>query len=72
VSPELESIILARWPGWFYRAKAEGGAPVPFTFEHGDGWFDLLVRIFERSSPNLIYGTLRWHLNGNVGQSVFP
>lgn len=53
MSPELEAQIRARWPGWFYRATADGGAPAPFTFEHGDGWYDLLVRIFERIEAEL-------------------
>jgi hypothetical protein len=53
MKPELEAQILARWPGWFYRATADDGAPVPFAFEHGDGWYDLLVRTFECMEPHV-------------------
>ncbi len=46
--PELEVQIRARWPDWFGRHSDYTKALMGRGFHHGDGWYRLLVKTFER------------------------
>jgi hypothetical protein len=48
---ELEQRIVERWPTWFRVDGDVRETLMPFGFEHGDGWFDLLWRLCERLEP---------------------
>lgn len=63
--PELEKQILARWPDWFGGRKNKTIPLMGYGFQCGDGWFDLLVRTFERieqdvADRNLEFAAHRW------------
>jgi hypothetical protein len=45
---ELEQRLCERWPTWFNLEGAPRPRLMPFGFEHGDGWFDLVWTLCER------------------------
>jgi hypothetical protein len=53
MSPALEAIILARWSGWFGHHGDVSNSFMEFEFQHGDGWYRLLVETFERIEPHV-------------------
>jgi len=40
-----------RWPKWFNMSGDLRHTLMPFGFEHGDGWFDILVDLCEELEP---------------------
>ncbi|PSH04774.1 MAG: hypothetical protein CXZ00_05220 [Acidobacteria bacterium] len=53
MSPELESRIYARWSEWFGQREDKTKSLMGYGFQHGDGWYELLVRTFERIEPKV-------------------
>jgi hypothetical protein len=53
VRPELEQQILTRWPDWFLSRGDVKSSLMGFGFQHGDGWFQLLVETLERIEPEV-------------------
>ena len=53
MSPELEVQIRARWPGWFGRHRDSSKSLMGVGFQHGDGWYGLLVKTLERIEPHV-------------------
>jgi hypothetical protein len=51
--PELEVHIRACWPDWFGQHTDTSKSLMGVGFQHGDGWFDLLVRTFKRIEPEV-------------------
>ena len=45
---ELERRLAERWPHWFGIDGDSRHMLLPFGFEHGDGWFDLVWRLCDR------------------------
>ena len=43
---ELEQNLAARWPNWFALAGNPRLSPMARGFEHGDGWFNILWRLW--------------------------
>ena len=48
---ELERRLVERWPTWFNVGGDIRETLIPFGFQHGDGWFDLVWRLCERLEP---------------------
>lgn len=48
---ELEQRIVERWPSWFDVHGSIQRTLMPFGFEHGDGWFELVWHLCERLDP---------------------
>lgn len=48
---ELEEKIARRWPSWFDMNGDIRHTLMPFGFQCGGGWFDLLWRLCERLEP---------------------
>lgn len=48
---ELEQRLVERWPAWFDVHGSIQRTLMPFGFEHGDGWFDIVWRLCERLEP---------------------
>ncbi len=42
---ELEEKLARRWPSWFGLAGDPRLTLMPFGFQHGDGWFNILWRL---------------------------
>lgn len=53
MSPELEDQVYVRWPDWFDDRGDVTKSLMGWGFQHGDGWYDLLVRAFERVEPEV-------------------
>ncbi len=53
MKPELEVQIRACWPNWFGQHTDTSKSLMGVGFQHGDGWFDLLVRTFRRIEPDV-------------------
>ncbi len=49
----LEETIRARWPGWFGQHSDPSKTLMGYGFQHGDGWYGLLVKTFERIEPEV-------------------
>lgn len=47
----LEQKIVERWRSWFDIHGSIQRTLMPFGFEHGDGWFDIVWRLCERLEP---------------------
>ncbi len=48
---ELQQRIIERWPTWFNTTGDIGKTLMPFGFQHGDGWFNLVWQLCERLEP---------------------
>jgi len=48
---ELQQRFLERWPAWFNTKGDIGKTLMSSGFCHGDGWFDILWRLFEDLEP---------------------
>ena len=48
---ELEHKLIERWPTWFNTGGDIRNTAMPLGFQHGDGWFDILWRLFEGLEP---------------------
>lgn len=51
---ELEKRFTDRWPTWFNVDGNNRATLMPFGFEHGDGWFNLVWRLCERLEPVVV------------------
>lgn len=47
MNKELETKLVARWPKWFNVNGSIQRTLMPFGFECGDGWFDIIWRLCE-------------------------
>ena len=45
---ELEQRLRERWPTWFNLESEPHPTLMPYSFAHGDGWFDLVWTLCER------------------------
>jgi hypothetical protein len=54
MKPELEVQIRTRWPDWFGQHSDYTKSLMRYGFQHGDGWYGLLVKTFERIEPEVI------------------
>jgi hypothetical protein len=48
---ELEQRLVERWPTWFNTRGDIRYTAMPRGFEHDDGWFDILWRLYEDLEP---------------------
>lgn len=53
MSPEFENRIYARWHEWFDDRGDITKSLMGCGFQHGNGWYELLVRTFERIAPEV-------------------
>lgn len=53
MSPGHEVHIRACWPEWFGQYSDSSKGLMGRGFEHGDGWFNLLVKTFRRIEPEV-------------------
>jgi hypothetical protein len=51
MSPEKETAIFDRWPGWFVSKEDISRSLMGFGFECEDGWFPLIYALFEEIEP---------------------
>ncbi len=48
---ELEQRLVKRWPSWFNVTGDVRHTPMPFGFQCGDGWFNILWRLCVELEP---------------------
>lgn len=53
MSPELEYWIYAYWPEWFDGRGDIRKSLMGYGFQHGDGWYELIIRTFKRIEPEV-------------------